>query len=150
MAESIIEKNSRSSWNTLAPKVLEQTVDTITATPPDTNEAPEEPVTEEILLWRALMKETESREGRVSRPLRPETITSDGEMSWQAMLPLRNEKVIPTGSYWLVFCVSWKDLNFDTLESIEFDARTGGMNGQTYLMDHLVKTILSKEDLQDI
>ncbi|KAF9271190.1 hypothetical protein BGZ68_004094, partial [Mortierella alpina] len=85
-----------------------------------------------------------------SIPLRPETVTSDGETSWQAMLPLRDEKVIPTGSYWVVFCVSWKDLNFDTLESIEFDAKRGDMDGLTYFPDNLVETILSKEDLQDI
>ncbi|KAG9324607.1 hypothetical protein KVV02_004101 [Mortierella alpina] len=146
-----------------------ETVISIADTTSESNDAPEEPVTEAILLWRALMKETESKEAArrwyfknklgdeydvpgSSVPLRPETVAMDDEEPWRALLPLKGEgdQDLPLGSYWLVFCVSWKDLNFDTLESIELDGNTGDLEGLTYSVDNLTKTILSKEDLKDI
>ncbi|KAF9979626.1 hypothetical protein BGZ75_009413 [Mortierella antarctica] len=169
MAESDSDKTSSNSSNTIAPQAPAETVIAIADTTPEPNDAPEEPVTEEILLWRALMKETESKEAArrwyfknklgdeydvpgSSVPLRPETVAMDDEEPWRALLPLKGEgdQDLPLGSYWLVFCVSWKDLNFDTLESIELDGRTGDLEGQTYSNSNLTTTILGKEDLKDI
>ncbi|KAF9965676.1 hypothetical protein BGZ70_004344 [Mortierella alpina] len=167
MAESNSDKTSTSSSNTIAAPVAEETVIAIDDTTPETNnDAPEEPVTEEVLSWRAAMKQTESN-GAARRwyfknklddeynvpgsfePLRPEIVAGTSEMPWQALLPLERDQALPVGSYWPVFCVSWKDLDFDTLESIELDARPGDSEGQMYYVRNLTKTVLSKEDLKD-
>ncbi|KAF9962624.1 hypothetical protein BGZ72_000044 [Mortierella alpina] len=61
MAESNSDKTSaQSSTDTIAPENPEQIVNTVEDTNAETDETPEEPPTEETLLWRALMKETES------------------------------------------------------------------------------------------
>ncbi|KAG0201847.1 hypothetical protein BGX28_005447 [Mortierella sp. GBA30] len=150
-----------SGSKTSKPNVPERPPDINTPLNATIRQEGDEPLAEADMDWQATMKVSESKEAArrwyfktqrtefavlgSDKPLRPKAVQS-GDI-WQAKLQLEN---VPIGWYWLVFCVSLKDMDLGSVESITFDARTGDAEGQPYCMENLIKTKLSKEDIQEI
>ncbi|KAF9401702.1 hypothetical protein BGX21_000897 [Mortierella sp. AD011] len=119
------------------------------------NEVEEEPLTDEILAWRAKMEAVKSPNAirrwyfesgtpinvTSEKPTRPYTVNNNA--MWYSDFPMDGVKL---GCYEIVVCVSLKNINTDVVKSIVFDC-CPSKDGLFYSMDEESETRIDKEEL---
>ncbi|KAF9193485.1 hypothetical protein BGZ50_007415 [Haplosporangium sp. Z 11] len=123
----------------------------------------EELVTDELLNWRATMTATETigaakrwylvpSNGQIEleylgaeKPLGPVTMTAN-----QYLGSLVSTEDITPGWYWIVVCVSFKDVDLDKLDTLRLNTVIADDKLNMFTMARMCETILDKDEIQRI